>query len=82
MPMHDTESLMKSGVPLTKDMIKYGNAIDQHGKTVTPNLSDFELKYDSLYSIMRNQNMTETFERYMWTNVPFGLTPDLIERIL
>ena len=82
MPMYDTEALMKAGIPADKKTLKYGNAIDQNGNTVTPNPIKYNLDYDSLFSIMREQNMIETYERYMWTNVPFGLTQDLIERIL
>lgn len=82
MPMYDTISLTGAGIPLSKKMLKYGNAVDQNGKIITPNPEDFNLQYDSLYSIMREQNMIETFERYMWTDIPFGLTQDIIERIL
>lgn len=82
MPIYDTMSFIQSGIPQNKKMLKYGNAIDQNGNTVTPNLSKYNLNYDSLFSIMRHQNMIETLERYMWTNIPFGLTADLIERIL
>lgn len=82
MPMYDTISLMQAGVPQTKKTLKYGNAIDQNGKVITPNPKKFNLDYDSLFAIMQEQNMVETLERYMWTNVPFGLTPDLIERLL
>lgn len=82
MPMYDTNALLQAGVPLSKDMIKYGNSVDQDGNAITPDMSKLELKYDSLFTIMRQQNMIETLERYMWTNVPFGLTQDLIERLL
>lgn len=82
MPMYDTEALLKAGIPQTNKMIKYGNTIDQNGNAVLPNLSKYSLNYDSLFSIMRQQNMIETLERYMWINVPFGLTADLIERLL
>lgn len=82
MPMYDTTALLKAGIPLSSQMIKYGNAIDQDGNTVTPDLRRLNLNYDSLFNIMRQQNMIETIERYMWVNVPFGLTPDLIERLL
>lgn len=82
MPMYDTISLTGAGIPLSKKMLKYGNAVDQDGKIITPNPKDFNLQYDSLYNIMREQNMIETFERYMWTDIPFGLTQDIIERIL
>lgn len=82
MPMYDTISLTSAGIPLSRKMLKYGNAVDQDGKIITPNPKDFNLQYDSLYNIMREQNMIETFERYMWTDIPFGLTQDIIERIL
>lgn len=82
MPMYDTISLTGAGIPLNKKMLKYGNAVDQDGKIITPNPKDFNLQYDSLYNIMREQNMIETFERYMWTDIPFGLTQDIIERVL
>lgn len=82
MPMYDTNSLLEAGIPQSNKMLKYGNAIDQNGNAVTPNLTKSSLNYDSLFSIMREQNMVETLERYMWVNVPFGLTQDLIERLL
>lgn len=82
MPMYDTSAFMKAGIPLSKNLLKYGNAIDQNGNTVTPNLLNYNLNYDDLYFIMQEHNRIETLERYMWINVPFGLTPDLIERLL
>lgn len=82
MPMFDTLSIESAGIPLSDKMMKYGNLVDQDGNIITPNLEKFNLQYDSLYSIMRHQNMIETYERYMWTNIPFGLTPDIIERVL
>lgn len=82
MPMYDTTSIMKAGINVSGKLLKYGNAIDQNGNVVTPNPKKYNLDYDSLFAIMREQNMIETFERYMWTNIPFGLTQDLIERIL
>lgn len=82
MPMYDTISLEQAGVTLTNKMLKYGNAIDQNGNAITPNPIKYNLQYDSLFNIMREQNMIETMERYMWTDVPFGLTQDLIERVL
>lgn len=82
MPMYDTNSILEAGILETKKMLKYGNAIDQNGNAVTPNPTRCNLNYDSLFAIMREQNMIETLERYMWTNVPFGLTQDLIERLL
>lgn len=82
MPMYDTNSLLLAGIPQSDKMLKYGNAIDQYGNAVTPNPIKYNLNYDSLFAIMREQNMIETFERYMWTNIPFGLTQDLIERLL
>ena len=82
MPMFDTNTLLEAGLPQSKKMIKYGNAIDQNGNAVTPNLLNKNLSYDSLFNIMREQNKIETIERYMWVNVPFGLTADIIERLL
>lgn len=82
MPMFDTNALLEAGLPQSKKMIKYGNAIDQNGNVVTPNLLNKNLSYDSLFNIMREQNKIETIERYMWVNVPFGLTADIIERLL
>ena len=82
MPMFDTNALLEAGLPQSKKMIKYGNAIDQNGNAVTPNLLNKNLSYDSLFNIMREQNKIETIERYMWVNVPFGLTADIIERLL
>ena len=35
-----------------------------------------------MYDTTSLQNFTETIERYMWTNLPFGLTQDIIERVL
>ena len=82
MPMFDTNTLLEAGLPQSKKMMKYGNAIDQNGNAVTPNLLNKNLSYDSLFNIMREQNKIETIERYMWVNVPFGLTADIIERLL
>ena len=82
MPMYDTTALLEAGLPQNKKILKYGNAIDQNGNAITPNLLNKNLSYDSLFNIMREQNKIETFERYMWVNVPFGLTADLIERLL
>lgn len=82
MPMYDTNALLEAGLPQNKKMLKYGNAIDQNGNAVTPNLLNKNLSYDSLFNIMREQNKIETIERYMWVNVPFGLTADIIERLL
>lgn len=82
MPMYDTASILQAGIPQNKKMLKYGNWIDQNGNTVTPDLLKCNLDYDSLYAIMREQNKNETLERYMWLNLPYGLTQDLIERVL
>lgn len=82
MPMFDTSSFLAAGITPSKKVLKYGNAIDQNGNAITPNPIKYNLDYDSLFAIMREQNMVETLERYMWTNVPFGLTQDLIERLL
>lgn len=80
--MFDLNALAQSGIPLSNEMLKYGNAVDQNGVVVSANPLDYGLRYDELFAIMREQNYVETIERYMWTNVPFGLTPDLIERVL
>lgn len=80
--MFDLNALAQSGIPLSNEMLKYGNAVDQNGVVVSANPLDYGLHYDELFAIMREQNYLETIERYMWTNVPFGLTPDLIERVL
>lgn len=80
--MYDLTSLQAAGIPLTDKMLKYGNSVDQDGRVVERNPLDYNLKYEEMYAIMRQQNFIETIERYMWVNVPFGLTPDLIERIL
>ena len=82
MPMFDTNALLQAGITPPKSILKYGNAIDQNGNAVLPNPLKLNLSYNSLFNIMKHQNMIETFERYMWINVPFGLTPDLIERLL
>ena len=67
MPMYDTISLMQAGVPQTKKMLKYGNAIDQNGKVITPNPKKFNLDYDSLFAIMQEQNMIETLKGVLRT---------------
>lgn len=82
MPMYDIKSFENAGVPLTKNVIKYGNSVDQNGNIIKGNPENLNLNYDSLYQIMRNHNRIETLERYMWLNVPFGLTQDIIERVL
>lgn len=82
MPMYDTDALLSAGIPQNKKMLKYGNSIDQNGNAVTPNLLNKNLSYDSLFAIMKEQNKIETLERYMWINIPFGLTADIIERLL
>lgn len=82
MPMFDTDSLYKAGINPSKKILKYGNSIDQNGKVIVDNPEKLNLKYDSLYRIMRHQNMIETLERYMWVDVPPGLTADIIERVL
>ena len=82
MPMYDIKSFEDAGVPLTKNVIKYGNSVDQNGNIIRGNPENLNLNYDSLYQIMRNHNRIETLERYMWLNVPFGLTQDIIERVL
>lgn len=82
MPMYDIKSFENAGVPLIKNIIKYGNSVDQNGNIIRGNPENLNLNYDSLYQIMRNHNRIETLERYMWLNVPFGLTQDIIERVL
>lgn len=82
MPMYDTISIESAGITPNKKILKYGNAIDQNGQPITPNPLKYNLDYQSLYDIMRQQNQTETYERYMWIDVPPGLTADLIERVL
>lgn len=82
MPMYDTISIESAGITPSKKILKYGNAIDQNGQPITPNPLKYNLDYQSLYDIMRQQNQTETYERYMWLDVPPGLTADLIERVL
>lgn len=80
--MYDLTSFATAGIPLTDKMLKYGNSIDQNGNVISVNPLDYGLKYDEVFAIMQEQNFIETVERYMWTNVPFGLTQDLIERLL
>ena len=80
MPMYDTDTIFAAGIKPNKGILKYGNSIDQNGNPVVPNLLKYNLDYDSLYSIMKQQNKIETIERYMWLNVPPGLTADLILR--
>lgn len=82
MPIYDINMIESAGFTPSKKQLKYANAIDQNGIAVTRNPKLYNLDYSSLLDIMRNQNRIETIERYMWTNVPFGLTPDLIERVL
>ena len=82
MPMWDTLSLVSAGLPLSKKALKYGNAVDQNGQIIKRNPLDYNLDYGNMLSIMAQQNKIETIERYMWTDVPPGLTPDLIERLL
>ena len=36
----------------------------------------------SMYDTTSLQNFTETIERYTWTNLPFRLTQDIIERLI
>ena len=82
MPMYDTVSIQAAGFKLSPNHLKYGNAIDQNGNAISPNLLKYNLNYDDLYTIAREQNRIEILERYMWVNVPFGVTADIIERIL
>lgn len=80
--MYDLKLYEMSGVPLDKNTLKYGNAVDQNGIVVTENPLKLNLNYGSIFSIMTKQNQIETLERYFWINIPPGLTADLIERIL
>lgn len=82
MPIYNTNDFIQAGINPSGKITKYANAIDQNGNVIKQNPEKFELQYDALYRIMRHQNMVETLERYMWINVPFGLTADLIERVL
>lgn len=82
MPMYDMKPFIEGGIPVSKNILKYSNMVDQNGAIVTPNARKFNLDYNSLYIIMKEQNRIETLERYMWFNVPFGLTADIIERVL
>ena len=82
MPMYDTQQFIQAGLTPGKKLLKYGNAIDQNGNAITPNALKYNLDYSSLFEIMRQQNQTETYERYMWIDLPPGLTQDLIERVL
>lgn len=82
MPMYDTEAFMKAGISPPKNIAKYTNSVSRKGAQVVPNLRELDLNYDSMFAIMRHQNMIETIERYQWLNVPYGLTADLIERVL
>lgn len=80
--MYDITPIYAAGIQPSNKILKYGNSVDQNGNVVKPNPLKYNLDYDSLFSIMQHQNMIETYERYMWINVPFGLTADLIERVL
>lgn len=82
MPMYDTSTFIAAGINPGKGILKYGNSIDQNGNAVAPNALKYNLDYSSLFEIMRQQNQTETYERYMWIDLPPGLTQDLIERVL
>lgn len=82
MPITDIDTLQSAGIPLTKEVLKYANAATVGGKIITGNPINYNLNYDSLFAIMKEQNRIETIERYQWVNVPFGLTADIIERLL
>lgn len=82
MPIIDTETFEQAGIPLTKSVLKYANAATVSGRLVAGNPIDYNLNYDSLLAIIVEQNRIETLERYMWVNVPFGITQDIIERLL
>lgn len=82
MPMFDMEAFNKAGITPSKNISKYTNSVSRKGDQVVPDLRELDLNYDSMFAIMRHQNMIETIERYQWLNVPYGLTADLIERVL
>lgn len=82
MPMYDLSAIQQAGIPINKNIAKYGNLIDQNGRTISPNPLKYNLNYDDLYVIQKEQNRIEIMERYMWINVPFGISADIIERIL
>lgn len=82
MPMYDTDEILKAGIQPTQNMLKYSNSVNQNGVKKTCNILRESLNYDSFYSIMREHNKIEVLERYMWTDIPPGLTQDLIERVL
>lgn len=82
MPIIPTDEYIRAGIKPTKSMLKYSNAVDQYGNIITKNLLNCNLNYDSLYNIMREHSRTEILERYLWIDLPPGLTQDLIERVL
>lgn len=82
MPMYDLSPIEQAGIPITKKLAKYGNIVDQNGKTISRDPLKYNLNYDDLYVIQKEQNRIEILERYMWINVPFGISADIIERIL
>ena len=82
MPMYDLSAIQQAGIPITKKIAKYGNIVDQNGKTISRDPLKYNLNYDDLYVIQKEQNRIEILERYMWINVPFGISADIIERIL
>lgn len=82
MPMYDLSPIEQAGIPITKKLAKYGNIVDQNGKTISRDPLKYNLNYDDLYIIQKEQNRIEILERYMWINVPFGISADIIERIL
>ena len=82
MPMYDANTFIAAGVKMPKNILKYSNSIDQNGKVIVPNILKCNLDYASVYNIMQEQNKIETLERYNWLNLPFGVTADIIERIL
>lgn len=80
--MYDINTFIKAGVPIPKDYIKYMNSVDQNGNIIKRSAKSYNLDYESMFNIVQNQNRIETLERYMWTNLPPGLTADIIERVL
>lgn len=82
MPMYDIQTILQAGITPSKGILKNSNALSRQGERVTPDLIKNDLSYDSMFGIMRHQNMIETLERYQWLDLPPGITQDLIERVL
>ncbi len=82
MPMIDGSMFAAAGLPIGQKALKYSNTIDQHGNAVRPSKLGVNLKYESIYESLAIQDIREFIERYQWVNVPRGLKPALMERIL